>query len=866
MFRRDARSSKARVPEPEVTDASRAVDATIGPHDDTVHIDAKTGHVMRTMPDGRVRITPMKRPEEDRKRRSVKSFNDNLAEDLDEVALQRIASVLLNLIDQDQRSRVDWETTCQKGASLIGVTLEEASADIGPDGLISKVKHTGLLQATITSWANSRSELLPVGGPVKVRDDEQTNEMETAIAEGMNGGIGHNGGPPLGDNVVPFPNMQGAAANTGIAAAAPPSAMGAPPPPNAGPPGASPPATGIAAPQMPQGPQGAPAAPAAPPVPPPAPSEKRNALAEALQGDMNHYLTVVDEDYYPDFSRMLVSRALLGSQFRKVYHDPILRRPVSRWVKGTDLIVSNDASSLSGAARITERIQMRQLTVKRLQKIGHWRNVALVLPTTTPTPMDRKIAETEGIRVGQDLPESQLHTIYECYTDLDEDPLTKDEKGKDVGFALPYRITIDKDSRRVLEIRRNWKQGDELYLKRKRYVKYGHVPGLGFYDWGFVHLIGNPARGATMMQKCLIDTGMLNSFPGGLMRKSPGTRQRTTDIRPGLGEWITVDTGGLPIQDFAMPMPYKEPSAVLQAVGSDLASQMKQVAGLVELPVGEGMANIPVGTIMTYIDAVTKVPGAVHKDDHIAQQQEYILLKELVAEDPSTLWKFAKNPKRKWSIGQEISDQDLVPAADPNVPSQVHRLMQTQMLVQNGGLPQFAGIANQRTIWERMCRTVGASNTGEYTMPAQAAAPPPPDPRIVAAQIKSQDTAKTLAAKAAETQAKTQSDLEKARIESADKDADRLSEEKRAAMAESRAAIEAHADVAKHAITTGADHLQHTDTMHAKAAELVQDHVQHLDSLTADAQKQASQQDHETTQSAVQGAQQGVADNEPSPS
>lgn len=790
---------RALVPPPDVTNP-RAVDGEIGPNDTNVHIDAKTGHVITENPDGSASVQPIRPP---RKMRETNSFDDNLAEDMDESDLATITQRLLEGIEADITSRRAWEETGQKGADLIGTTLDEASAAIGSDGMIAKVKHTGLLGAVITSWANSRAELLPVGGPVKVRDDANTEDV---LTDPM---MGHNGGPPM---TPPAPVVPPPAAAPGQGIAAPP---GAPPPP--------------------------------PPLPQAGPAEKRNALADAMEKDFNHYLTVIDKDYYPDFSRMLISRALLGFQARKVYRDPILRRPVSRWVRGTDLIVSNEATSLASAARVTERIPMRQGMVKRLQKIKHWREVSLVIPNGQVDPMRRKIGEIEGVQTTQQLPADYLHTIYECYCDLDEGDLANDENGKDVGFPLPYRVTIDKDSRAILEIRRNWKKGDELYQKRRRYVKYGHVPGLGFYDWGYVHLIGNPQRAATMIERSLIDTGMLNSFPGGIMAKSPGTRQRTTEVRPGLGEFIVMDTGGLPIQDFVMPWPYKEPSAVLQAVGADVVAQMKQISGMVEMPVGEGMSNIPVGTIMAYVDAVTKVPSAVHKDDHIAQQEEFELLKELFEEDPTALSRYAKKPARKWQIAQEIADQDLVPAADPNVPSQIHRLMQTQMLVQNAGLPQFAGIANQRSIWERSIRTIGASNTGEYTMPQAAAAPPPPDPKIVAAQIKAKSEQDAIAAKAHDTAAKTAADLEKAKITSADKDADRVSEEKRAAMAEERSAIEAHADVAKHAITTAADgsqhaaslahdHAHHTDDMHAQAAELVQDHVQHLNDLTNSAE------------------------------
>lgn len=780
--------------------------------DTNIHVDANSGHVITQNPDGSATVAPIGRPA--KKPRTRKTFNDNLAEDIDESILATIATRVLDGIDNDIRSRQEWEQTAQKGASLLGVKLEEASTEIGVDGMVSRVKHTGLLQACLASWASSRAELLPVGGPVKVRDDAQTEEEET-LEQGA--GIGHNGGPALDgadlSNVVPGPGAQQ------------PSAAAPPVPGSPGIDGMPP---QMAAALAGGGIGGAPAMPGQQTK-----MEKRNALADALEHDMNHYLTVIDKDYYPDTSRMLMSRGLLGCQFKKIYRDPLLRRPVSRWVKGTDLIISNEASSLSSAARITERSQQRQSVVKRLQILGHWRDIELVIPTTETSAMDRKIAETEGITLDTPLAADQLHTIYETYTELDECPeLKADEKGRIPGFPLPYRVTFDKDSRRILEIRRNWKEGDDTYVARRRYVKFGHVPGLGFYDWGFVHLIGNPQRAATMVEQVLIDTGMFASFPGGVMARSPGTRQRTTEVRPSLGQFITMDTGGLPISDFVMPWPYKEPSAVLAGMGQDLVSQMKQVAGVVELPVGEGrIGNTPVGTIMAYVDAVTKVPSAVHKDDHIAQQEEFELLKELFAEDPKALWRNSRKPARKWEVAQEILDQDLVPASDPNIPSQTHRLMQTNMLVGMSGMPQFAGIANTRAIWETAIRTIGASNTGEYTMPEKPAAAPPPDPKIVTAQIKANSEREKSEAAAANDQRDHSARMEELAVESADKERDRQSEEERARLKAAGEAQDRHADLLKHGAGIAADQAQHGDNLAVRGHELGQDHIHHLNDL-----------------------------------
>jgi hypothetical protein len=703
------------------------VDGAPSPGDETIVVNATNGQVTRLNDDGSMTIVDSAKP----KPRGAQTFDDNLADDEGMGALlPMIAQRLLDGIEADMQSRRDWEETAQKGADYLGIRLEEASSDVSSQSTVSRVHHTGLLKSVMKSWATSRAELLPVGGPVKVRDDATT-----------------------GDELPGDPDNQ----------------IGRP-------------------------------------------AGQRNELADALEKDMNHYLTVVDKDYYPDFSRMLFSRALLGCQFRKIYRDPLLRRPVSRWTKGTDLIISNDATHLSGAGRITERIKMSQAMVRRLQKNKHWRDIELTQPTPQATSMDQKIGEVEGVRPIPTLPEDMPHTIYECYCELEAGRLKENETGHVPGYPLPYRVTIDKDSRVILEIRRNWKQGDEEYIARRRYVKYPFVPGLGFYDYGYIHLIGNPQRAATAIERQLIDAGSFASFPGGIMRKSAGTRQRTTEIRPGVGEFVVMDTGDGPISDSVMPWPYKEPSATLAAMGQDLAGQIDSIAGTMEVPMSEGR-EVPVATMMAYVDAISRVPSAIHKDDHMAQQEEYELLKELFEEDPEALSKFSKRPSRKWQIAQEIADQDLVPGSDPNIPSQIHRIMQTQALIQMAQLPIFQGIANPRALWDMATRTLGVQDNATITSPPAPPQQAPPDPKMIAEMAKAKQAQQDGQIKIAEIQAQGQQKQQQQAIESADREADRQSEDARSEMEQQTEALKAKAQIITHIGSLAQKHQQHTDEM-----------------------------------------------------
>lgn len=600
-------------------------------------------------------------------------FDRNLAEDMDSHALNALAGHLIEGIEADIQSRQEWEETANMAADYLGIRLEEPTISVSADGTVTKAIATCMLEAQIKLWSNSRAELLPVGGPVKTRRDDTP-------ADRLNGSTALTPQDGIGGGV-----------------------------------------------------------------------DQADELADALATDMNHYLTVTDKEYYPDFSKMLSNRTLIGVGFRKVYRCPLVRRPRSVWVKAVDLIVSNDCSHLSGAGRITERIRLRQSVMRRLQVQGHYIDVTLARPTGTATNSEIAVADIEGIAPTPQLPEDFEHLVYECYTDLgsgtshslmgDLEKLDKDETGKKPGYPLPYRVSIDYDSRVILEIRRDWKAGDTDHRRRRRYVKYGFIPSPvgGFYDIGLIHIVGNPTQVATMIGRSATDAALFANFPGWIALKGPGSRQTDTVIRPNPGEVKTMDAAGAQkIQDVMMPLPYKEPSAASLGLLQKSESDVRRLAGVIEIPVGEGrVGNTPVGTIMSYIESISQVPGAIHKDDHIAQQEEFELLRDLFAEEPDTLISGNRTPARRAWARAELLDTDIVPAADPNTPSQIHRLMKVQARVTAGGLPQFQGIADQRAIWEETNRVLGG-DPEQFTIPPQPQAAPPPDPKVIVANTKAQ--------------------------------------------------------------------------------------------------------------------------------
>lgn len=607
---------------------------------------------------------------------AFQGFYENLAEEINTYELSGIAGDLLEGINADIASRQDWETSAVRAVDLLGLRMDDATGEINNMGSISKVYHPLLLEAVVRYQANARGELLPANGPVKVRDDEPVAPM-----------------PVMGGAMVP-----------GI------------PQPGIGPQPANP--------MM--GHNGG-------------PGLDRDVTAEAFEKDFNHYLTVVAKEYYPDFDRMLFSMALIGCAFRKLYHCPLRRRPVSEFIPAYDLIVSNDATDLYGAGRITHRIKMRHATLRRMQVSGVYRDIDLGQANEQISAIDQKIKMVEGLNPQPQLPRDHRHTIYECYVDLDLQDLDDND-----GIPLPYRVTIDKDSREVLEIRRNWKEDDEDFQPLRRIVKYGMIPGLGFYDYGYIQLLGNTTRALTAIERQLLDAGQFANFPGFLMSKM-GMRQNTNQIRVQPGGGHEIDTGGLPISAVAMPLPYKEPSVVLMQLGQAIAQDGMRLAGSAELPVGEGTADIPVGTMIALVEQSTKVLDAVHKRNHSSQQEEFEIMRDLFKEDPTALWRFAKNPARKWQQAEEFGDIELVPASDPNTPSHIHRIMQAQALLQLSG--QAPQLYNLRTVHEKALRVLGIENPDELMNPpppppgTPGASGPPPDPHLLAEQVKSQTRA-----------------------------------------------------------------------------------------------------------------------------
>jgi hypothetical protein len=459
-------------------------------------------------------------------------------------------------------------------------------------------------------------------------------------------------------------------------------------------------------------------------------------LANALEQDFNHYLTTVATEYYPDTDRMLFMTGFGGDGFKKVYTCPLRNRPVSESIDADDLIVNQSATDLANAQRVTHRVMMRPSTLKRMQSLGVYRDVELgdaVIPQSDALQQEEKaqqgLADNSLRR-----PMDRERELYECCCELDIVGFEHKHNGRITGLAIPYVVTIDVSSRQALSIVRRFDQETEkLPVARQRFVKFPFVPGLGFYGIGLLHILGNSTNAITAAWREMLDNGMFANFPGFLMQDTGG-RQNTNIFRVPPGGGAPVKTNGVAIRDAIMPLPYStQQMAPLMALVQDMAETGRRIGGTAEVQVGEGRADVPVGTTMAMIDQAVKVMNAVHKRMHAAQAEEFQLLKREFRENPETFWQRGCKSKTPWDKAKflaALKNCDLVPQADPNTSSHGQRIMKIM------GLKQLQQ-ASPNLYDPIKCDTaalnaMGWPNPEEFFVPAQARADPPP--QLVQAQ------------------------------------------------------------------------------------------------------------------------------------
>ena len=446
--------------------------------------------------------------------------------------------------------------------------------------------------------------------------------------------------------------------------------------------------------------------------------------SQRVQEFMNFQITHVMNEYDPEMDRLLFYLPLAGSAFKKVYFDDILDRAVSKFVPADDLLVPYNATDLSTASRITHVIRMNTNDVRKNQAAGFYREID-ISPYASDDEVRSKERELEGVtHAGGD---EQDCTLLEVHTDLDLPGFehVSPIDGEQTGIKLPYIVTIDEGSGKVLSIRRNWREGDEYYRKTQYFSHYKFLPGLGFYGFGLLHMIGGLGRSATSILRQLIDAGTLANLPAGF--KARGIRIRDSDEPLSPGEFRDIDVPGGALRESIMPLPYKEPSQTLMTLLGFIVDAGRRFAAIADLQVGDGNQQAAVGTTVALLERGSKVMSAIHKRLHYAQKQEFRMLARVFAESLPPMYPYNVYGAEA-TIKQADFDErvDVIPVSDPNIYSMSQRLAlaQTQLQLAQTN-PQMH---NLHEAYRRIYEAIGVHNI-EALLPTPQP-PQPTDPSI----------------------------------------------------------------------------------------------------------------------------------------
>jgi hypothetical protein len=406
-------------------------------------------------------------------------------------------------------------------------------------------------------------------------------------------------------------------------------------------------------------------------------NEQLEAQASRVKDFMNLYLTELAPEFYEEFDQMLFWLALVGSTFKKVYQDRLLGRPVSRFVLPDNFIVAYGTTDLETSPRFCHITPMTRRNFRLAQLAGVYRDIKVGDPQpddTDQTPIRAQVDGVQGVEPGAEGTEE--YRIYEVYADLNLEGFENED-----GIPLPYIVTIEEGSRKVLSIYRNYEEDDPTFQRQGSFVHYKLMPGVGFYGLGYAHLLGNSAKTATSIRRQLIDAATLNNFPGGLRVK--GMRLDDNNIGIGPTEFREIDTGGQPIQNAIMTMPYKEPSQVSLALLKETYESARNLANTAEIAVGEGRQDAPVGTTVALMEAATRLQSATLKRAHKAFNRELKMIANLFGKYlPDEPYPFPVRGGMSAIMREDFSDNiDVIPVSDPNISSSAQRMMRAEALL-----------------------------------------------------------------------------------------------------------------------------------------------------------------------------------------
>jgi hypothetical protein len=427
---------------------------------------------------------------------------------------------------------------------------------------------------------------------------------------------------------------------------------------------------------------------------------EKEAAALRVKDDMNYQLTDMMPEYRPEHERMLWGLGLAGNAFKKVYYDPNFERQVSMYVPAEDMVVPYGASNLETAERVTHVMRKTKNEMRKLMVAGFYKDVDLGEPFLDVDEAEKKIAEKLGFNPTED----DRYKILEMHVNIDLENGDSED-----GIALPYVITIEKGTGTILSIRRNWDPDDKKKLKRNHFVHYGYIPGFGFYCFGLIHLIGAFAKSGTMILRQLVDAGTLSNLPGGM--KSRGLRIKGDDTPIAPGEWRDVDVPSGAIRDNILPLPYKEPSQVLNSLMNQIIEEGRRFASAADMKVSDMSANSPVGTTLAILERTLKVMSAVQARIYYAMKQEFKLLKGIIRDYTPSDYSYDPEIGDRRAKQADYDDVDVIPVSDPNAATMSQKVVQYQAVMQMAQAnPQIYDLPELN---KQMLEVLGVKNIGK---------------------------------------------------------------------------------------------------------------------------------------------------------
>ena len=406
-------------------------------------------------------------------------------------------------------------------------------------------------------------------------------------------------------------------------------------------------------------------------------SPQMEEAAKRVEADMNYQLTDKMPEYRSEHERALWGVALAGSSFKKVYYDPSLERQVSFYVPAEDVILPYGVTNIRRADRLTHIMRKTKNELRKLQVSGFYRDVDIGEPSATQTDIEKAKAEKEGVDAIKD----ERYQICEIQIEYDL-------PGYEEELPLPYVITIDKGTDKVLAIRRNYREDDPKKQARQHFVHYVYIPGFGAYGFGLIHIIGGYATAGTMLIRQLVDAGSLANLPGGL--KSRGLRIKGDDTPIAPGEFRDVDVPSGSIRDNILPLPYKEPSQVLLALLNQITEEARRLSGMADMKISDMSSQAPVGTTLALLERQLKTMGAVQARIHAAMKEEFKLLKEIIRDYTSPDYSYIPQDGSPQVKQEDYDLVEVIPVSDPNASTMAQRVVQYQAALQLAqGAPQL---------------------------------------------------------------------------------------------------------------------------------------------------------------------------------